>query len=65
MTSCVGEMRQAKKACLMGEIECNIIIFDHKNKRVRISQRAPVIIDTFAELSKSKKSVCRRGSILG
>ena len=31
------------------QIECNVIVFDHKNKTVKISQRAPVIIDEVSQ----------------
>ena len=37
------------------QIECNIIVFDHKNKTVKVSQRAPEIIDEVSrQASKSK-----------
>lgn len=32
-----------------------MIIFDHEHKKVRISQRAPIIIDKFAELNMKQK----------
>lgn len=32
-----------------------MVIFDHEHKRIRISQRAPIIIDKFAELSMTQK----------
>ncbi|CBK21764.2 Glutamate-cysteine ligase [Blastocystis hominis] len=37
------------------EIECNIVIFDRENKTVKLSQRAPVIIDELAERALKQK----------
>ena len=37
------------------QIECNVIVFDHKNKTVKISQRAPVIIDEVSQQALKSK----------
>ena len=37
------------------QIECNIVIFDHENKTVKLSQRAPVIIDELTERALKQK----------
>ena len=40
---------------MLMQIECNIVIFDHENKTVKLSQRAPVIIDELTERAIKQK----------
>ena len=56
---CCAELRWGDEVgtffCLFTQIECNIVIFDHENKTVKLSQRAPVIIDELTERALKQK----------